>query len=405
MSSRTAEIAAPSGWRLYAAVLAVPRVRPLLVSSAIGRLPLGMTGLSIVLESRAEGFSYATAGLWVAAFTFGIAVFAPLVGRAVDRFGPLRLLVPIAVAFPTTATMLALAIAARPAPVLVAPLAFACGACLPPLSACVRALWPRLLGSELLAAGYSFEAIVTESAFLMGPLLAGLIGSYSAKWALISSGLLGGLGTVCFTVFLPPHTPAERLAERGRGNALGPPGVRTVILAAIAIGASFGAVEVSLPAFAEAHGNRPAAGLALAAYSVGSIAGGLLFGAAARNVPATRRYRIAVLAFPALQAVSLLAWSIPAMCMILAVAGLPIATAFAASYVLLDRLAPADVKTETFAWLNTAIVAGAALGNAAAGSLIGASGWRASLTMAVMAGVLAAAVTLVRRRTLTQPTT
>jgi MFS family permease len=178
-----------------------------------------------------------------------------------------------------------------------------------------------------------------------------------------------------------------------------------VILAAIAIGTSFGAVEVSLPAFAEAHGNRPAGGLALAAYSVGSIAGGFLFGAAARNVPAARRYRIAVLAFPVLLALSLLAWSIPAMCVILAIAGLPIAPSFAASYVLLDRLAPADVKTETFAWLNTAIVAGAALGNAAAGSLIGASGWHASLTMAVMAGALAAAVTLVRRRTLTQSPT
>jgi hypothetical protein len=66
MSSRTAQATVPAGWRAYAAVLAVPRVRPLLISSAVGRLPLGMTGLAIVLVSRAAGFSYATAGFSVA---------------------------------------------------------------------------------------------------------------------------------------------------------------------------------------------------------------------------------------------------------------------------------------------------------------------------------------------------
>jgi hypothetical protein len=52
----------PKGWRAYAAVLATPRVRPLLVSSMIGRLPIGMTGLAIVLESRASAACPPVAG-------------------------------------------------------------------------------------------------------------------------------------------------------------------------------------------------------------------------------------------------------------------------------------------------------------------------------------------------------
>lgn len=389
---------------MYTAVLAVPRVRPLLVSSLVGRLPLGMTGLSIVLASRASGFSYATAGLWVAAFTLGIAVFAPLVGRAVDRFGERRLLPPIAIGFPVIVITLAFAIKGRISALEVAPLAFAAGACLPPLSACVRALWPRLLEPDLLATGYAFESIVTESAFLFGPLLAALISTTSPTAALICSGLLGGTGTAFFTLCLPARDRPQLPPLRTRAHVLSPPGVRTVVLTAVAIGMAFGAVEVGLPAFAEHYGDRPAGGLALAAYSLGSIAGGVWFGAAARFVPASRRYRLAVCAFPVLLAPALVAWSIPAMTGIMLLAGLPIAPSFAASYVLMDRLAVAGAKTETFAWLNTSIVAGAAVGNALGGSLIGASGWRAALTMAVLAGLLAATVTLARRHTLRSDT-
>jgi len=401
MSSRTAEVGRAAGWRAYAAVLAVPRVRPLLISSLIGRLPLGMTGLAIVLESRASGFSYATAGLWVAAFTLGIAVFAPVIGRAVDRLGARRLLVPIAAAFGVSLLALSVAIHSRASVPLVVPLAFLAGVCLPPLSACVRALWPGLLGPELLSTGYAFESIVTESAFLVGPLLTALIASFSPTAALIGAGALGVLGTTCFAAFLPPVSAAARPdAERTQEHVLSPPGVRTVLLSTIAIGVAFGAVEVGLPAFAEQFGDRPAGGIALAAYSLGSIAGGLWFGAAARFVPAQRRYMLAVLAFPVLLAPALAAWSISSMSAIMVVAGLPIAPSFAASYVLLDRLALPAARTETFAWLNTAIVAGAALGNALGGTLIGAFSWRAALAMAVGAGVLAATVTALRRRTL-----
>jgi MFS family permease len=348
----------------------------------------------------AAGFSYATAGFSVAALTLGIAVFAPTVGRSLDRFGPKLLLVPIATGFALAVLTLAVAIHARASETIVIPIAFLAGACLPPLSASVRALWPQLLGPELLGTGYAFESIVTESAFLVGPLLVALIASFSPLAALIGSGALGLLGTVCFAIFLPPRTSAHPVRERRRQHVLSPPGVQTVLIVAVAIGVSFGAVEVSLPAFAEHYGHRAAGGVALAAYSVGSIAGGLWFGSAARFVPAARRYLLAVCAFPILLAPALAAWSIPAMSVIMVVAGLPIAPSFAASYVLLDRLALLGAKTETFAWLNTSIVAGAAIGNALGGSLIGAFSWRAAFAMAVATGFLAALATLLRRRSL-----
>ena len=64
-----------------------------------------------------------------------------------------------------------------------------------------------------------------------------------------------------------------------------PWGVRRVLLYGGAYGIAFGAAEVSMPAFAEHHGGRSLGGIALAAFSGGSLIGGVLAGAAAAPRP------------------------------------------------------------------------------------------------------------------------
>ena len=400
MSTERATITANSGLPAFAQLLSVPRVRSLVCTSALGRLPLGMTGLAIVLESRAFGLSYATAGLWVAAYTIGMAAFAPLLGRAVDRIGEVRLLPPVAVVFTLTTAVLAFAIRSGQSAWLVALLAFVAGASLPPLNACMRTQWPRLLAPEALSTGYAFEAILVEVGYIGGPLLTAIIAVDSPTAAVIVSGVLGGVGTALFTWFVRQSAGSPSSHPRQRGQVLGSPGVRTVLLATVGIGFSFGAFEVALPAFCELHGDRAIAGLTLATFSLGSMAGGIWFAGAARGASVGRRYRLTLWAFGSLLALPLIAWSIPAMALIMIVAGIPTAPSFAASYVIIDRVAHQSTKTETFAWLGTAVVAGAALGNAVGGLSIGAVGWRAAIGMAVITGFLAATIATVRRRTL-----
>src|SRR3954451_6379907 len=58
-------------------------VTPLLLASVVGRLPLGMVPLALVLFARRDGGDYATAGAW----SLGLAAGTPLLGRALDRRG------------------------------------------------------------------------------------------------------------------------------------------------------------------------------------------------------------------------------------------------------------------------------------------------------------------------------
>ena len=82
----------------YRSVLAVPGSSRLLASALLGRLPMAMSSLAILLLVRGTTHSYLAAGLAVGAYAFASAAGAPMQGRLVDRFGRLRVLVPSAVA-------------------------------------------------------------------------------------------------------------------------------------------------------------------------------------------------------------------------------------------------------------------------------------------------------------------
>jgi MFS family permease len=81
-------------------VLALPGVRPVLVAAFVGRLPIGMLSLSIVLRVSRETGSYATAGAVAATQALAGGIASPLLGRLIDRIGQTPVLVGCAVGFP-----------------------------------------------------------------------------------------------------------------------------------------------------------------------------------------------------------------------------------------------------------------------------------------------------------------
>src|SRR3981081_4462727 len=76
----------------------MPGSSRLLITALVGRLPQGMASLAILLLVRGVTRSYAAAGLAVGAYAFSNAACAPLQGRLVDRFGRVRVLLPLAAA-------------------------------------------------------------------------------------------------------------------------------------------------------------------------------------------------------------------------------------------------------------------------------------------------------------------
>src|SRR5207237_2852937 len=110
------------------------------------------------------------------------------------------------------------------------------------------------------------------------------------------AALLAGGGTLAFTATRASRAWHGRQQPRtvGRAGALASPGLRTLALAGIGFGLAMGMVEVSVPAFTDRVGApRAAAGLVLAAFSLGSVLGGLAYGA--RAWPGSAAGRLALL--------------------------------------------------------------------------------------------------------------
>jgi predicted MFS family arabinose efflux permease len=70
--------------------------------------------------------------------------------------------------------------------------------------------------------------------------------------------------------------------------------------------------------------------------------------------------------------------------------GAGVAPAIACAFVLIDRLAPAGMATEAFAWSSSMLAAGSALGEAIAGSVVTHAGPGAGFVLAAAVTALAA---------------
>jgi MFS family permease len=389
--------------RPYLDVLRTPGVSRLLGAAVLGRMPIGMAGLAIVLLVRQTGGSYATAGLVAGCYAVSLGVTAPLLGRLIDRVGQTRVLLGCAAV--CAAAFVALGVAAEVgSPALLPVLAALGGASLPPVAACLRALWSELLGrgAELQAA-FSVEAIVQELIFVVGPPLVALLAAVFAPAAAmvgIAVLLLAGVGAFA-------GAPASRTwrPQRHTADWAGPlrsAGIRAVLVCIVVLAAAFGAVEVAVPAAAERLGSRTLAGPLLALWAVGSMLGGLVFGGRGAGRPAERRLvGMLVLVAAGIAALALTATRFQLGAGMVA-AGLGIAPAIACLYLLVNRLAPAGTVTEAFTWVNSGFGIGIAVGNAGGGGVVHRAGPDAVFLLAAAAVLAAALLARVRRSALAE---
>ena len=196
-------------------------------------------------------------------------------------------------------------------------------------------------------------------------------------------------------------TPAVRAVvphETPHGSRFGPlssPTVRALLLTVAGIGVGFGALEVSMPAFVEGEGARPAAaGLLLAVWAVGSVVGGLVYGGLHLSMAHRSQLPVLVGALAVGTVLPLLAPGPLSMGVALFAYGLTIAPFSACNSVLLGEAAPAGTTTEAFAWNSSMIFGGAALGSGVAGVLVERSGAVAALAVTAAAGLLALAASV-----------
>lgn len=377
--------------------------RRLVLAAIVARMPLGIVSLATVLLAREATGSYADAGVVVAANAIGMAAGAPVLGRLIDRRGQRGVL--LGAAGVEAAALVALAVAGEasaPALALAAP-AVVAGLAVPPVSACMRALWTVLLDGDedRVASAYALESVLVEVLFIGGPLLAALliaVASPAAALLVAAALLLAGTATfsgapACRAWRPPTHTGR-------RASALSSPGVRTLLATIVPAGATLGLVELSVVAFAGRNGGAAWAGVVMGAMALGSMAGGLWYGARTWRSRVDRRFIALAWLFALGLAPLALAQSLPALIVLIALAGAALAPVTACVYVLLGRVAAAGAVTEANTWLITANIAGSAAGAALAGVLVEHGDTATAFLVAAGTAALAAMIALAGRRTL-----
>jgi MFS family permease len=381
----------------FGAVLAAPGAKRLLTSSVAGRLPLGMT-LAILLLVRDATGSFGPAGAVVGAFGLASAACGPLLGRLVDRHGQVAVLVPCAVL--NAALLAAIIVSAHwraPLAVLVALGALA-GASGPPIAACVRVLWPMLVGDDPGAreAAYAMDAIVQELVWVTGPLSVGaLVAIATPAVAVAAMAVVGLAGTVWFAG-APVAQARGGHGERHPRSGLGA-GQRVLIAGSVGVGLTMGCMEVGLPGLAHDVGAPGATGALLALCSVGSLTGGVAFGLRRWSSPLELRLAVLLAASAVVIVPLLVAGSLGVALAGAFLSGLGFAPALSCLYALVGRLAPAAAITEAFTFNGAAIGGGVATGVAIGGVLVDAGGGAAAFAFGI-ASTLAAAAIVARRR-------
>jgi MFS family permease len=392
--------------RRYAAILRRPYVTPLVAAMVLSRLPIGINALAIVLYLSAERGSYAVAGAVAGSLAAGACVGAPIRGRQVDRRGQRAVLVPASLLHAAAlGALVAFTEAGLPA-VLLAACGLVAGLATPPTSSVLRSMWPRLIGEDApgeLQAAYALDTVLIELVFIAGPLLTGAIAAVASPAAALGvSAVAVVAGTLAFTALPPSRAvgPSPRRADAHWLGALASPGVRTLVLTSLPAGVGIGIVEVGLPAFSEDQGAAAAAGALLALWSLGSLVGGLVYGAL-RNRPPLGRVHLAVASLLPLSLLPLAAApSVAAMGLLVLPAGAFIAPLLATRNELVGGVAPPGTLTEAYTWPVTALVGGIAVGSALAGAIVEAEGWRIAFLTAGAVAALGAALAIARRRSI-----
>ena len=381
----------------YVELFAKPELRRSFLFSVVGRLPIGLTGLAILLLVQTSTASFARGGAAAACYVVGLAAIAPLLGRAIDRFGPRRiLLVNGALLFPAALIALTSAVG-RGTVIPVLLFAAAAGATFPPITVCMRTYFRRHVGNDLLlATAYSAESVLIETIFIVGPMLVALfvafVSAAAAVWFAAGCALVG---TVIFL-----RSPALRgwtIEARTSHGVLGPlaePRFPALVGVVLCFSTAFGFVEIGVTAYAAEAVSAGFAGVLLGVMSAGSELGGLAYGSRGWHLPLARQFALALGILAAGLAVLALPWPPTVFAFWCALAGIAMAPVLIIQSMLAAKIALPEHATEAFTWTTSALLSGVGIGLAAGGALLEAFPSNSALAAAAASALLAALLAL-----------
>lgn len=372
----------------YRDLLRTRGVARIIAAQLAARFPNGMTSLAVLLHIEQVTGSYGAAGLVLAATSIGQAVAGPITSRWMGRWGMRRVLTLTLVVCALSIALLALV--RMPVPGYMT-LGLIAGLSTPPVQSAVRTIYPKMVTSRQLTPLFSLDASLQEIIWIIAPVVitfvATQVGTVQALILIVVILLSGGAWFI-----LSPEVGRVRIprSRRAFGKVLAKPPVLLATITGFLLIAACSAVEVGVVA-TFGHGGAQA-GLVLAVFSIGSLAGGLSFG----HIPIGRwamARRLAIVAGGLVLAVfALNVWWLGGA---LFVAGIGIAPALAVIFAITSASVRFSETAEAYGWIGTGQLIGAAAGSAAAGFLIDGGGpagaFVAGAAFAVLGAVLAVA--------------
>jgi MFS family permease len=354
----------------YKSVLALPGMRAFMLVSLIARIPgtawaTALT-LSIVLDRHR---SYAEAGAATAAFTVGLAIGSPLLGRAIDRGGPR----PVLLLTGVVSLLFWNLVPALPYQVLLAT-AVLCGALQVPVATLVRQSLAARVPESVRRQAFSLDSMAVELSFMVGPALAVLaitqLGEATSTLHVLGCGL--GLSAAVLYVYNPrlhdgqgpaetsePSTSTEEALPRQQPKSHWlAPGFLLMLAVTASACMVLSATDVAIVAVLRGHGEITWAGVVVIIWCAASLVGGFIHGAMPRPLPMT----VLLLALGALSMPVGTAGSWWLLCLAVIPAGLACAPTIASTVDAVSRAVPAERRGQAMGLHAAALTVGSAIG-------------------------------------------
>lgn len=437
----------------YLAVLRTRHAVRTFVPALLGRLSYGVLYLALLLAVIRSTGSYSVAGVFLALFGLISAVLSPWRARIIDRHGPRRALPPMIAAY--VSALIALTAATwntgTTSHLPLYGLAVVAGMSTPPLGPVMRTLWSDLLpGPEMRQRAFSLDTVAEETLYIVGPLLAGAVAAVAnpALGIALSAALIltGGLLLITSPAVRPRavRTPGPTPGSTPAPDAVpAPPSAhdqahaqahdrahdhaqahdrastqtearvttqspqspsrslaavvalyRPVIVSA-AVGMCLGSLSLLIVGFARNEGYLAAVAWIEAALAVGSVVGGLVFGAITWRLPGRRLLPLLAAGLGLAIAVAGLAADLFVLAVLAGVIGLFVSPSLTTAYLLADETATPDTRTQAGAWVNTAFNLAGSAGTALAGLLLAGFPLPVCFALAATPPLLAALLTAV----------
>ena len=375
----------------YRSLLRLPGMRTFMLIGLFARIPATATSsaltLSVVLDLHR---GYGDAGLVTAAYTVGLAIGSPLLGRLVDRRGPRPVLVLTGVA----ALVFWLIVPALPYEALLVAGLFG-GLLQVPITGLVRQSLASRVAYEQRRQAYSLDSMCVEISFMIGPALAIL--AITQLGDAVSTMRTLGIALAAAAAVMFAYNPkvgsparqesdavadgaddadgsAETAALAGRAGRLGradkPNWLAPAFLLVLCITCTSAMVmagtDVSIVATLRSHGQTQWAGVVIIAWCLASMIGGFIHGALPKPLSTlTLALLVAVLTIPAGIVHD---WQLLALALF--PAGLLCAPTISSTVDQVSRTVPESARGEAIGRHYAALTVGNALGAPLAGAVI-----------------------------------